>query len=82
MQIWNKRVRFLLVDDLSDLFIFQIFFFQLQSTVNHFSTYTQLTENHDLLSRQGRNPVDSRFWFRLCYSCSEGSQPKFNNQLT
>ena len=33
-QIWNKRIRFLLVDDLSDIFIFQIilFNFNLQST--------------------------------------------------
>ena len=34
VQIWNKRIRFLLVDDLSDIFIFQIILFNcnLQST--------------------------------------------------
>ena len=34
VQIWNKRLRFLLVDDLSNIFIFQIilFIFNLQST--------------------------------------------------
>ena len=34
VQIWNKRVRCLLVDDLSNIFIFQIYFFNfnLQST--------------------------------------------------
>ena len=39
MEIWNKRIRFLLADDLSDIFIFQIilFNFNLQSTA------TQLT---------------------------------------
>ena len=25
--------------------------------------------------------MDSRFWSRLCYYCSIGSRPKFNNQL-
>ena len=41
VQIWNKRIRFLLVDDLSDIFISQIilFNFYLQSTA------TQLTFN-------------------------------------
>ena len=30
--------------------------------------YTQLAQNrHDLLSLQQQNPVDSRFWSRLCY---------------
>ena len=35
VQIWNKRIRFLLADELSDIFIFQIisFTFNLQSTV-------------------------------------------------
>ena len=34
VQIWNKRIRFLLADDLSDIFFFQIIFFifNLQST--------------------------------------------------
>ena len=34
VQIWKKRIRFLLADDLSDIFIFQIIFFNfnLQST--------------------------------------------------
>ena len=54
-----------MVDDLSDIFIFQIisFNFNLQSTA------TQLTFNLqkiDLLSLQRRNPVDARFWSRLC----------------
>ena len=41
VQIWNKRIRFLLADDLSNIFIFQIilFNFTLQSTA------TQLTFN-------------------------------------
>ena len=41
VQIWNKRIRFLLADDLSNIFIFQIisFDFNLQSTA------TQLTLN-------------------------------------
>ena len=53
-----------------------------QSTVNRFSTYFQLTKNHDLFSLRRRNPVDSRFWSRLCYYCSKRSRPNFNNQLT
>ena len=34
VQLWNKRIRFVLADDLSDIFIFQIisFNFKLQST--------------------------------------------------
>ena len=34
VQIWNKRIRFLLADDLSNIFLFQIilFIFNLQST--------------------------------------------------
>ena len=55
-------------------------FIQFQSTVNRYSTYIQVTENHDLLSLQRRNPVDFRFWSRLCYYCSKWSRPKFNNQ--
>ena len=37
VQIWNKRIRFLLADDLSEIFIFQIilFNFNLQSTAIH-----------------------------------------------
>ena len=56
-------------------------FIQFQSTVNRYSTYIQLTENHDLLSLQRRNQVDSWFWSRLCYYCSKGSRTKFNIQL-
>ena len=40
-------------------------FIQFQSTVDRYSTYIQLTENHDLLSIQRRNPEDSRFWSQL-----------------
>ena len=63
----KKRVRFLLADDLSDIFIFQItlFNFNRQSTTQIDSTYIQLTENHDILSLQRRNPVDSRFCSRF-----------------
>ena len=77
-QLWNRRIRFLLADDLSDIFTFQIilFSFNLQSTT------TQLTKNHHLLSLQRRNPVDSRFWSRLCYNCSKRARPKFNRQPT
>ena len=79
-QIWKKLVRFQLAGDLSNIFSFQIFFIQFQSTVNRYSTYNQLTENHDLLSLQRRNPVDCRFCTRLCYYCSKWSRPKYNNQ--
>ena len=48
---------------MSDIFIFQIFLIN----SNLQSTATQLTENHDLLSLQQRNPVDSQFWSRLCF---------------
>ena len=43
VQIWNKRIRFLLADDLSDIFIFQIilFNFNLQSTAQIFSAKLQ-----------------------------------------
>ena len=41
VQIWNKRIRFLLADDLSNIFNFQIFLFS--STLQ--STATQLTFN-------------------------------------
>ena len=57
-------------------------FNQFQSIVNRSSTYIQLTENYDLLSLQRRNPVDSRFWSRLCYYCSKWSRPKISKQLT
>ena len=57
-------------------------FFQFQSTVNRYSTYIQLTETYDVLSLQRWNPVDSRFWSRLCYYYSQRSRPKYNNQLT
>ena len=57
-------------------------FFQFQSTVNRYSTYIQLTGNQDHLSLQRRNPVDSRFWFRLCYYCCKWCGPKYNNQFT
>ena len=82
VQIWNKRIRFLLADDLSNIFIFQIilFNFNLQSTATQLTC--NLQKNHDLLSLQRRNPVDSRFWTRLCYYCSEWSRTKYNNQLT
>ena len=57
-------------------------FIHFQSTVNRYSICIQLTENHVLLSLQRRNPVDPRFWSRLCYYCSKWSRPKYNNQLT
>ena len=85
VQIWKKRIRFLLAEDLSNFFSFQIILFNFtpQSTSQMYSTYSQLTQNHhDLLSLQRRNPVDSRFWSRLCYYCSKWSRPKYNNQLT
>ena len=85
VQTWNKRIRFLLADDLSNILNFQInlFNFTLQSTSQIYSTYSQLTQNHhDLLSLQRWHPVDSRFWTRLCYYCSNWSRPKYNNQLT
>ena len=67
VQVWNKRIRFLLADDSSDIFTFRIIslIFNLQSTTQSYSTYIQLTANHDLLSLQRRNPVDSRFCSRL-----------------
>ena len=84
VQIWNKRIRFLLGDDLShilNLYIF-LFNFNLHSAIQPYSTYIQLTKNYDLLSLQRRNPVDSWFLSRLCYYCSEWFRPKFNNQFT
>ena len=81
VQIWNKRMRFLLADHLGHMFNFQIILsnFNLQSTSQIF----QLTQNHhDLLSLQRRNQVDSWFWTRLCYYCSKRSRTKSNNQLT
>ena len=79
VQIWNKRIRFLLADDLSCIFIFQIILFNFNLQL----IYTQLTKNHhDLLSLQQLNPVDSRFWTRLCYYCNKWSRPKFKNQFT
>ena len=84
VQRWYKRIRFLLFDDLSDIFKFQIIFFifNLLSISQIYSTNSRITENYDLLSLEQRNPVDSRFWSRLCYYCSEWSRPKNNNQLT
>ena len=80
---WNKRIRFLLADYLSNIFVFQTYFIQFQYTVNHSNLVCQPTQNHrDLLSLQRRNPVDSRFWTRLCYYCSKWSQPNCNSQLT
>ena len=79
VQIWNKRMRFQLADDLSHIFIFQIILFNF----NLLFAYIQTTQNNqDLLSLQERNPLDSRFWTRLCYDCSKWSRPKYNNQLT
>ena len=54
VQIWNKRIRFILADDLSHIKNFYIFLFSfnLHSTSHFYSTYTQLTENHDLLVLQ------------------------------
>ena len=67
----NKLVRFLLVDDFRHI-QFSNHFIQCQSTVNRSNLISQLTQiHHDLLSLQRRNPVDSRFWSRLCYYCSE-----------
>ena len=84
-QIWNKRIRFLLADALSHILNFNIISinFNLHSTSQLYSTYSQLAQNpHDLLSLQRRNPVDSRFWSRLCYYCSKWSRQEYNNQLT
>ena len=79
VQIWNKGIRFLLANDLSQIFNFHIILFNF----NLLLTYTQLTQNHhDLLSLQRRNPVDSRFRTRLCYYCSKWSRPKYIYQLT
>ena len=85
VQFWNKRIRFLLVDDLSNIFIFANHFIQFQPTVNQpnlFNLQSTYRKNHDLLSLKRRNLVDSRFWSRLCYSCSKWSRTKYNNQLT
>ena len=73
IQIWNKRIRFLLADDLSHISIFYINLFNcnLHSTSQLYSTYFQHTESHDILSLQRRNPVDSRFLSRLSYYCSK-----------
>ena len=59
MQLWSKRIRFLLVDDLSNIFIFSNHFFQFQPTVNQpnlFNLQSTYRKNHDLLSLKGRNP--------------------------
>ena len=64
VQLWNKRIRFLLVDDLSNIFNFSNPFFQFQPTVNQpnlFNLQSTYRNNHDLLSLKRRNPVDSRF---------------------
>ena len=83
-EIWNKSIRFLLVDDLSNIFISQIILFTFNQlpTRQTYSTYSHLRKNHDLLSLQRRNPVDTRFWSRLCYYYSKKSRPKYNNRLT
>ena len=72
IQTWDKRIRFLLADDLGNIIKFQIILlkFNLLSTTQVYSTYSQLTENHDLFSLQQRNPADCRFWTRLCCYCS------------
>ena len=46
VQLWNKRIRFLLVDDLSNISFFRIILcnFNLLSTHQTYSTYSQLTE--------------------------------------
>ena len=84
VQIWNKRIHFLLADDLNSIFIFQIFLFTFnQKSTAQISSYSRkLTEKYDLLSLQRRNLVDSRFWSQLCYYCSKLSRPKYNNHLT
>ena len=72
--IRDKRIRFLLVDDLSNIFFFSDQFFQFQPTVNQpnlFNLQSTYRKNHDLLSLQQRSPVDSQFWSRLCYYCSK-----------
>ena len=50
-QIWKNRMRFLLVDDLNHIFIFQIILFNFNLQL----TYTQLTQNHHdiLISNDG-----------------------------
>ena len=80
IQIWKKPIRFRLADDLSNIFIFQIISFK--TIYCQPNRLNQLKENHDLLSLQRRNLVDSRFWARLCYSYSKWSRSKYNNQLT
>ena len=64
VQIWNERICFLLADDLSNIFIFQIISinFTLLSTSQ---IYSQIRENQDLLSLQKQNTVDFglRSWF-------------------
>ena len=85
VQLWKKRIRFLLVDDLSNIFIFSNLFIQFQPTGNQpnlFNLQSTYRKNHDLLSLKRRNLVDSWFWYRLCYYCSKWSRPKYNNQLT
>ena len=65
METWNKRIRFLLANPLSDIFVFLNHNILFQSTVNRYSTFIQLTDNQDYLNLQRRNPVDYRFWSRL-----------------
>ena len=82
VQIWNKSIRFLLADDLSHIFNFQILLFNL-NLLSTSQIYSQLTQNHqDLLSLQRRNPADCRFWTRLGNYCSKRSRSKHNNQFT
>ena len=85
VQLWNKPMRFLLVDDLSIIFFFSNLFFHFQPTVhqpNLFNLQSTYRKNHDLLSLKRRNPVDSPFWTRLCYHCRKWSPQKYNNQFT
>ena len=77
VQLRNKRIRFLLVDDLSNMFIFSNPFIQFQPTFNQpnlFNLQSTCRKNQDLLSLKRRNPVDSWFWTRLCYCCSKWSR--------
>ena len=84
VQIWKKRIRFLLVDDLSDIFIFQIIFFNfnLQSTATQIAFNLQKNMIFSVSNEGIQWILDSRFWFRLCYYCSKWYRPKLNNQLT
>ena len=81
VQIWYKRSRFLLADDLSDIFIFQIFLFNF----NLQSTATQLTFNLEklMIFSVSSDGIQLTLDFGPdSYYCSKWSRPKFNNQLT